>query len=513
MNPAKTLSMDKRYGHKNGNIIDMRKTRIGFVSLGCPKNQIDTEVMLHELIQEGYEIVAEDIKADIIIINTCAFITSAKKEAIDNILDIAWLKKKRLRGIIVTGCLAERYREQLLTEMPEIDAVLGTGSIHDIVRAVRHVDEKTKNSKHSSGGIVDGEADSKSENEKYHLASEGKEVKSEEEMLCVNTSEQDKFSSFIDKNKLSLGGDRAVTTPEYFAYMKIAEGCDNCCTYCIIPKLRGNFRSRPIEELISEAKTLEGLGVKELVLVAQDTSRYGEDLYGEYSLAKLIRAITENTKIPWIRILYCYPDKITDELIEEFKNNSRLVNYIDIPIQHISDSVLRRMNRHGGSAVIRNAVDRLRKNVPGIVIRTTAIVGFPGETEEEFSELCEYIKEAHFERFGAFTYSREEDTPAYDFENQIAEQIKQDRYDIIMKQQMEISDRQNRKKLGKTEQVICEGYDSVSETYFGRSYADAPEIDGKIYFSSERKLSEGEFVSVKINDILDYDLIGKVVEK
>ena len=495
----------------------MRKTRIGFVSLGCPKNQIDTEVMLHELIQEGYEIVAEDIKADIIIINTCAFITSAKKEAIDNILDIAWLKKKRLRGIIVTGCLAERYREQLLSEMPEIDAVLGTGSLHDIVGAVRHVDEKTKKNRTGSDGIVDGEADLKEENERYRLAAESEEteeeIKAEKEIEFISTSKRDKFLSFRDKNTLSLGGDRAITTPEYFAYMKIAEGCDNCCTYCMIPKLRGKFRSRPIDELVSEAKTLEGLGVKELVLVAQDTSRYGEDLYGEYSLAKLIRAVTDNTEIPWIRILYCYPDKITDELIEEFKNNSRLVNYIDIPIQHISDSVLKRMNRHGGSAVIRDAVGRLRKNVPGIVIRTTAIVGFPGETEEEFSELCEYIKEAQFDRFGAFTYSREEDTPAYNFENQIDEQIKQDRYDIIMKQQMKISDRQNKRKLGKTLQVICEGYDPVSEAYYGRSYADAPEIDGKIYFSSGRKLLEGEFVNVKINDILDYDLIGKVVEK
>lgn len=501
----------------------MRKTKIGFISLGCPKNQTDTEIMLHELMEAGYEITPEDIKADIIIVNTCAFITSAKKEAIDNILDAAWLKKKRLRGLIVTGCLAERYREQLLTEMPEIDAVLGTGSIHDIVDAVRSVDERTRNAKKISGdgGIIDGDADVDAENAIYESActdasDSGCDSCGEsctEEIHTDGTDISEKYRSFRPQEELRLGGDRIVTTPEYFAYLKIAEGCDNRCTYCVIPSLRGRFRSRGIDELVEEAKTLEKIGVKELILVAQDTSRYGVDLYGEYSLAKLIRAITENTDIPWIRLLYCYPDKITDELVAELRDNDRLVKYIDIPIQHISDDILKRMNRHGGSDVIKDAIGRLRREVPGIVIRTTAIVGFPGETEEQFAELCEYVKEAEFEHFGAFTYSREEDTPAYNMPDQIDEQVKQDRYDAVMKLQMHINDKQNRKKLGKKIRVLCEGFDPVAEAFYGRSYADAPEIDGKIYFSSDKRIPEGEFVDVLITEILDYDLVGKAVLK
>ena len=453
----------------------MRKTRVGFISLGCPKNQIDTEVMLSELVAAGYEITPEDIKADIIIVNTCAFIESAKKEAIDNILDVAWLKQKRLRGIIVTGCLAQRYGDQLLSEMPEIDAVLGTGSIHDIVAAVKAVDERTRD-KIGAGhdDIVDGDASVES---------------------------------------LALGGDRVITTPDFYSYLKIAEGCDNRCTYCIIPTLRGRFRSRPIEDIIAEAKDLESLGTKELILVAQDTSRYGEDLYGEYSLARLLRELTEQTSIPWIRLLYLYPDKITDELIAEIRDNDRICKYVDIPIQHISEDVLRRMNRHGGSAVVRDAVSRLRREIPGIVIRTTAIVGFPGETEAEFEELCTYVKEARFDRFGAFPYSREEDTPAYSFPDQIDEQTKQDRYDIIMNTQLGITDELNRKKLGKRLTVLCEGFDPVSETHYGRSYADAPEIDGKIFFTAEHRINDGEFVTVKITDVLDYDLYGKVVSE
>ena len=496
----------------------MRKTKIGFISLGCPKNQIDTEIMLHELMEAGYEITPEDIKADIIIVNTCAFITSAKKESIDNILDVAWLKRKRLRGIIVTGCLAERYREQLLAEMPEVDAVLGTGSIHDIVDAVRSVDERTKDMKKASGdgGISDGDADVAAENAIYESACEGTCCDCEDSYEEASHSDTDislKYRSFRPQEELRLGGDRVVTTPEYYAYLKIAEGCDNKCTYCVIPSLRGHFRSRRIEELVEEAKTLEKIGVKELILIAQDTSRYGIDLYGEYSLAKLIRAITENTEIPWIRLLYCYPDKITDELVAELRDNDRLVKYIDIPIQHISDDILKRMNRHGGSEVIKDAMSRLRREVPGIVIRTTAIVGFPRETEEQFAELCEYVKEAEFEHFGAFTYSREEDTPAYDMPDQIDEQVKQDRYDAVMKLQMRINDKQNRKKLGKKIKVICEGFDPVAESHFGRSYADAPEIDGKIYFSSDKRIPEGQFVDVLITEILDYDLVGKAVLK
>ena len=438
----------------------MAATKVGFVSLGCPKNQIDTEVMLHHLADAGYEIVSEDIEADIVIVNTCAFIESAKQESIDSILDEAWLKKKNLKGLIVTGCLAERYRDQILEEMPEVDAVLGVGSLHNIVEAVRQVEKGQK------------------------------------------------YTSYCPNDQLRLGGDRIVSTPEYMAYLKVAEGCDNRCTYCAIPNIRGRFRSRPIEELTEEAAELEKLGVQELVIVAQDTSRYGLDLYGEYRLPQLIQAITRATNIPWIRLLYCYPDKITDELIAEIRDNPRVVKYIDLPIQHISDSVLRRMNRHGDANMIRDAVRRLREAVPDIVIRTTAIVGFPGETEEDFTALCEYIKETRFERFGAFPYSREEDTPAAEMPDQIDEQVKQDRYDTIMTIQLDIAEAYNRAQIGKTVQVLCEGYDPIAEVYYGRSAADAPEIDGKIYFQSKKKRKESEFVNVKLTDVQDYDLSG-----
>ncbi len=443
-----------------------KNIKVGFVSLGCPKNQLDTEVMLRELYDEGYEIVSEDIDADVVVINTCGFIESAKKEAIDNIIDIGWLKKNRtLRGIVVTGCLAERYRDAIFDELPEVDAILGVGSIHNIVKAVES-------------------------------AANGK-----------------KYSSYEDKNTVKLGGERIVTTPEYYAYLKVAEGCDNHCTYCAIPSIRGKFRSRPMEDLVAEAKTLEELGVKELVVVAQDTTRYGLDLYGEYKLAELLEKITAETNIPWIRVLYCYPDKITDELVDVFKNNPRVLKYIDLPIQHISGNVLRAMNRHGDGDMIRSVVKKLRDNVPGMIIRTTVIVGFPGETEEDFTELCEFVKEAKFDRLGAFTYSREEDTPAYSFEDQIDEQVKQDRYDIVMRTQGDITEAQNEGMIGKTVTVMCEEYDPVSETYFGRTYADAPEIDGKVYFRAPKgSIGEGEFVNVKITETIDYDLVGERVK-
>ncbi len=442
----------------------MKKPIIGFISLGCPKNQIDTEVMLRELVDAGYEITPEDIEADIIIVNTCGFIESAKQEAIDNILDVAWLKQNRkLKGIICCGCLAERYREQIFEELPEVDAVVGTGSIHNIVKAVEAV------------------------------------------------SKGEKYLSCEPNEELVLGGERVVTTPDYTAYIKIAEGCDNRCSYCAIPSIRGAFRSRKIEDIVEEAKSLEELGVKELVIVAQDTSRYGLDIYGEYSLARLIQDLTKNTAIPWFRLLYCYPDKITDELVKEIANNDRVVKYIDLPIQHISDNMLKAMNRHGDGKCVRDTVKRLREQVPGIVIRTTAIVGFPGETEEDFTELCEYIKEAKFDRFGAFPYSREEDTPAFDLPDQIDEQVKQDRYDEIMALQLDIHEELNQKKIGTTVKVLCEGFDPVAETFFGRSEADAPDIDGKVYFSSKRKPKEGEFVTVKITDAIDYDLYGETI--
>jgi ribosomal protein S12 methylthiotransferase len=446
--------------------------KIGFVSLGCPKNQLDTEVMLHEVMEAGYEITPDETEADMVIINTCAFIESAKKEAIDNILDVAWLKKHRsLKAIIVTGCMAERYGKEILEEFPEVDAVLGVGSIHNIVEAIRSC-EQNAGKKRKKGGPD-----------------------------C-------RYYSHEDKNTVRLGGDRVLTTPDYAAYLKISEGCDNRCTYCAIPDIRGKFRSRPMEELIAEAKELDALGVKELTVIAQDTTRYGIDLYGEYRLDKLLHQITEQTSIPWIRVLYCYPDKMTDGLIEEMKNNPRILNYIDLPLQHISDKILRRMNRHGKSDMIRGVLDKLRREIPDVVIRTTFIVGFPGEDEDDFCQLAEFIKSEKFARAGVFTYSREEGTPAFDFEDQIDEQIKQDRMDILMRSQLEISDEYNKSKIGEVIDVLCEGYDEVGECYFGRSRGDAPEIDGKVFFRSEKKIGAGEFVKVKIRSVTDYDLWG-----
>ncbi len=438
--------------------------KVGFVSLGCAKNQVDTEVMLHRLMTAGYEITPEDIEADVIVVNTCGFIESAKQESIDNILDVAWLKKHRnLKAIIATGCLAERYREEIFQSLPEVDAMVGVGSLHRICEAVE--------------AALRGE----------------------------------KFAAFDDKERMPLGGERVLTTPEYTAYLKIAEGCDNRCSYCAIPMIRGGFRSRPMEDIVAEARDLQKLGVKELNIIAQDTSRYGLDLYGEYSLAKLVRRLTEETDIPWIRLLYCYPDKITDELIEELASNPRLVKYMDIPIQHISDSVLTAMNRHGDAALIKKTVQKLRDRVPGITLRSTAIVGFPGETEEDFAALCEFIREARFDRFGAFTYSAEEGTPAAALPEQIDEQTKQDRYDILMDTQLTVSEALQREWLHRTVTVLCEGFDAAAEIHVGRSAANAPDVDGKVYFRAKKRVPEGQMVQVHITETLDYDLVGDMV--
>ncbi len=451
--------------------------KVGFVSLGCSKNLCDTEIMLRHLVDEGYEITPEESDADIVIVNTCAFIESAKKESIDNIIDLGWLKKNHtLRGIIVTGCLAERYREQVTAELPEVDAILGVGGIHRIGEAVRSiVDSWDKSGKAKKKGP--------------------------------------KFACFDDKESSELGGERVITTGDAMAYLKIAEGCSNRCTYCAIPMIRGKMRSRTMRDIVEEATALDAMGIKELVLIAQDTSAYGIDLYGRYELPALIRGITDATKIPWIRLLYCYPDKITDELVEEIRNNPRVVKYIDIPIQHISDPVLRRMNRHGDAAMIRDAIAKLR-TVPGMVLRSTAIVGFPGETEDDFRQLCEFLKEAKFERFGAFPYSQEENTPAAAFPDQIDEQVKQDRYDILMQTQLAVSEAYNASRVGTTVRVLCEGWDPVAESHVGRSYAEAAEIDGKIWFTTKRKdlrIAEGEMIDVKITEAMDYDLVGEAV--
>ena len=446
--------------------------KIGFISLGCPKNQLDTEVMLHHLASAGYEITPEESEADIVVINTCGFIESAKREAIENILDVAWLKQNHtLKGIVVTGCLVERYREEIFAEMPEVDALLGVGSIHNIVEAVKSVEAN------------------------------------------INKKKPQKYASFEDKNEVKLGGERILTTPDYYAYLKIAEGCDNRCTYCAIPSIRGKFRSRPMEDVVAEAKELAALGIKELVVVAQDVTRYGEDLYGEYRLAKLLRAISEETTIPWIRILYCYPDKMTDELIAEIRDNPRVVKYVDLPLQHISDTVLRRMNRHGDSAMIRELIAKLRREIPDLTLRTTFIVGFPGETEEDFETLCDFVEEVRFEHLGVFPYSAEEGTPAARLPDQIDEQVKQDRADVVMKAQMQINIEQNEAKIGSTIRVLVEDFDPVSEAHFGRSAADAPEIDGKVYFKADRRVAPGSMIDVKIRDVVDYDLYGRGIIK
>ncbi len=446
-----------------------KKAKIGFVSLGCSKNLIDTEIMLAQLNNCGYQITPDETEADVIIINTCGFINSAKQEAIDNILDIAWLKENRnLKGIIVTGCLAERYKDQVMEEMSEVDCVLGLGSEYLIDKAVEKV-----------------------------LAGE-------------------KFSSFESKEQLRIDGDRIVTTMPYTAYLKISEGCSNRCSYCAIPLIRGNQRSRTIESIVEEAKTLENLGVKELNIIAQDTSRYGIDLYHEYKIVDLLEAITKNTNIPWIRLMYCYPDKLTDELISEIRDNDRIVKYIDIPIQHISPDILKRMNRHITSDKIKEVVTKLRKEIPDICIRTTLMVGFPGETEEEFNELCDFVHEYKFDRLGAFTYSREEDTPAYDMDDQIDEQIKQDRYDILMKEQMHILSNKSIDMMNKEMIVLCEGYDKVSGSYYGRSAYDAPDIDTKVFFLNKphmKKWEPGDFVRVSIRDVIDYDLLAEALEE
>lgn len=443
----------------------MEKIKVGFVSLGCPKNMVDCERMIAIAENAGYEIVAEDIDADVVVVNTCAFIESAKEESIEAILDLAWLKENRhLRGIVVAGCMAERYRDDVLNEMPEVDAVIGVGSYDKVAEAI--------------AAVAKGE----------------------------------KYSDFGDKNASSLCGERVLTTPEFYAYLKIAEGCDNRCTYCAIPDIRGHFRSRTIEDIVEEAIKLDNSGVKELILVAQDDTRYGMDLYGKPSLPELVRAICAATAIPWIRLLYCYPDLITDELISELRDNPRLIKYVDLPIQHITEKMLRRMNRRGGEKAVRDAVSRLRAGVPGITIRSTVITGFPGESEEDFDGLLSFVREAKFDRLGAFAYSQEEGTPAGTYEDQIDEQVRADRADAIMEAQLEITAARNESLVGSELDVLCEGYDVVAETYYGRSKSDAPDIDGKVYFSSKKKVKAGAFVRVAIEEAMDYDLIGSAID-
>lgn len=438
--------------------------KVSMVSLGCSKNQIDAEILLANIKKEGYELVPHVGESDVVVVNTCGFIQSAKEEAIENILELAQLKKEgTIKAIIVTGCMAQRYKEQISEEMSEVDAVLGIGSNDEICEAIKNA--------------VNGK----------------------------------KTMSFKPKENLCINSDRILTTLPFYAYIKVAEGCDNCCSYCAIPQIRGRFRSRPMEEIIKEAKWLASQGVKELIVVAQDTTRYGEDLYGEYKLAALLKELCKIEGIEWIRTLYCYPDKITDELLDVIKTEKKVVNYLDIPLQHCNEEILRSMNRGMNKQEITALINKIRAKINNITIRTTLIVGFPGETDEQFTELCDFVNEIKFDRLGCFAYSPEENTVAGEMENQIDDETKSRREEIIMTQQALIMEKANEQKINKTVRVIVEGFDRLGECYFGRTQSDAPEVDGKVFFTSDRKLLMGDFINVKIDEILDYDLVGTQV--
>lgn len=439
--------------------------KVGMISLGCPKNQVDAEMMLKKLTDAGYVLVAEAEKADVVIVNTCAFIEDSKRESIDSILEMADYKADGvIKKIIVTGCLSQRYSEELVSQIPEVDGVIGIGANDDIVAA------------------------------------------------CDALFESDeKYTSFPPKENMPLEGGRVLTTPEYTAYLRIADGCSNRCAYCAIPSIRGDFRSRRMEDILEEAARLCEKGVKELVVIAQDTTRYGEDIYGEYKLPELLSELKKLEKLKWIRLLYCYPDRITDELIEEIASNEKVCHYIDLPLQHASGRVLKDMNRTGDKESLLALINKIRAAVPDVVIRTTFITGFPGETEEDFEVLSEFVNEARLDKVGCFAYSREEGTPAFDFPNQVEKEIAEKRAETLMDQQFRIVQEKAEEQFGKTVDVIVEGYDPYSDSYYGRSYMDAPDIDGNIIFTSGYKIEEGEIVPVEIFDKDEYSLIGEAV--
>ena len=438
--------------------------KVAMVSLGCPKNQVDAEKMLACLKNGGLEITPAEAEADAIIINTCGFIESAKAEAIENILEAARYKEDgSCKALVVTGCLAERYRDDITEEIPEVDVCVGLGSNGKIAEIVKKA--------------IEGE----------------------------------KQNYYGEKTDLDLNGERILGGMPYTAYLKIGDGCDNCCSYCAIPKIRGRMRSRTIEDCVKEAKTLAEGGVTELIVVAQDTTAYGTDLYGEPKLHELLTELCKIEELHWIRTLYTYPEKITDKLLDVIKGQEKLVNYLDIPIQHINDDILKKMNRKGDKKCVSSVIDRIRAKIPDVTLRTTLITGFPSETEEQFSELAEFVKEKRFEHLGCFTYSPEEGTAAALMENQIDEQVKQDRCDNIMETQALISASRNAEKVGQVTEVLIEGWDDYIKCYFGRAPWDAPEIDGKVFFMAHKPLKIGQYVKVKINDCLDYDLLGELV--
>lgn len=438
--------------------------KVGMVSLGCNKNQVDAERMLYKIREAGYQLVADAALSDIVIVNTCGFIESAKQEAIETILEFGKLKEEgRIKKIIVTGCLAERYKAEVADLMPEADAVVGLGCNDDIL------------------GVID-------------------KVLANERPL-----------EFANKLDLPMEGGRVQTTLPFYSYLKVAEGCSNGCTYCAIPAIRGKYRSVPMEKLIEEAKNLAEHGVKELNIIAQDSTRYGVDLYGECKLPELLTELCKIEKLKWIRILYCYPERITDKLLDVIAKEDKIVKYIDVPIQHCCEDILKKMNREGSEEELRALMKKIREKIPNVTIRTTLITGFPSETEEQFNELADFVKDMRFDRLGCFPYSQEEGTKAAEMPDQIDEETKQRRADVIMEQQQIIMAQNNEKMIGKTIEVVTEGFDRYGECYFGRSAADAPDIDGKIFFRSpERKLTSGSFVKVNITETLDYDLIGEI---
>ncbi len=436
--------------------------KVGMISLGCPKNQVDGEALLAKLSAAGFEIVNRIEDSDLMIVNTCGFIEAAKTEAIETILEVAEYKTAGLiSSIVVTGCLAERYQDEILKEMPEVDAVLGIGGNADIVK------------------------------------------------VCEKALVGVKTSFFPNKCNLPINGERILSTPSHWAYLKIAEGCDNRCSYCAIPAIRGKFRSRRLESVVEEAETLAKRGVKELILVAQDTTKYGADIYGEYKLDALLKELVKIDGIEWIRLFYCYPHRITDSLIDTIAAEEKICNYIDIPLQHGDKDVIKAMNRVGDAEDYLLLLNKMRAKIPDIAFRTTFMVGFPGETDSQFETLCNFVKTAKFDKMGCFTFSPEEDTPAYDMENQVDEDIKRRREEILMDIQYGITEESNRSRIGKIYKTIIDGFDG--EKYTGRSYLDSPEIDSGIIFTSDKPCNVGEFVNVKITDYDGYDLIGETV--
>ncbi len=439
--------------------------KVSMVSLGCPKNQIDAEMMLFSLKQAGFELSPEEAQADAIIINTCGFIEEAKAEAIENILEASRYKAEgNCKALIVTGCLAERYKDDVTEEIPEVDVCVGIGSNGNIAEIVKNAIEGNFN------------------------------------------------NSYGKKTDLDLNGKRILGGMPFTAYLKVADGCDNCWTYCAIPKIRGRLRSRTIEDCVKEATALAQNGVKELIVVAQDTTAYGTDIYGEPKLPELLTELCKVEGIHWIRTLYTYPDKITDKFLDVLACEPKLVKYLDIPLQHINGEILKRMNRKGDKQSIEDLIAKIRRKIPNITLRTTFITGFPGETEEQFEELAEFIKETRFDRLGCFTYSAEEDTLAAEMDCQVDEQTKVSRMENIMDMQTTIAAEKNEEKIDTVTEVLIEGWDDYIKCYFGRTVGDAPEVDGKIFFMSTRPLVIGEFVNVRVNDCLEYDLLGELEE-